>query len=95
MSDPIHSPSHYTHGGIERADVVDALLTDAKLTGTVSWWWGNFLKYGTRWPFKGITPTERIQDLYKARECIDRTISAYEEDRSRASAHVAEMIGEQ
>lgn len=95
MSDPVHSPSHYTHGGFECADVVDALLTDAELAGPVSWWWGDFLKYGMRWPFKGITASERIQDLYKARECIDRTISAYEQDRARARARVAEMLGEQ
>ena len=89
-NDPVHHPSHYCHGDFETASVIDAILDDANLNGSINFWYGNFLKYAMRWPFKGQTPTERIRDLQKAIECAERTITAYEKDRARASAHVAE-----
>lgn len=94
MSDPVHSPSHYCHGGIECADMVEALLEDAKLDGNTSWWWGNLLKYAMRWPFKGGTPTECLRDLDKAEECLRRTREAYEKEDSRRRKRVAEMVGD-
>lgn len=92
--DPVHKPSHYCHGGFETADVVEAVLLDAELDGPTSWWYGNYLKYSLRWPFKGQTPSERIRDLDKADECLRRAKECYERDQVRKRARTRELMGD-
>jgi hypothetical protein len=65
-NDPINHPAHYTHGGIEAIDVIEAWELNYKL--------GNVLKYISRAPFK----ENYLQDLKKARWYLDREIDKYE-----------------
>ena len=43
--DPINHPAHYTHGGIETIDFIQAKLTPEEFRGYLK---GNILKYGSR-----------------------------------------------
>ena len=43
--DPINHPAHYTHGGIETIDFIQAKLTPEEFRGFLK---GNILKYGSR-----------------------------------------------
>jgi hypothetical protein len=54
----VHSPAHYTTGGIEVIDIIRAKLTRDQLIG---YYYGNVLKYMLRWQGKG-----GVQDLEKA-----------------------------
>lgn len=91
--DEVTRPSHYCHGGFETADVAEAVLKDAELDGPTAWWYGNYLKYALRWPFKGQTPSERIRDLDKAEECLRRTKECYERHVAARRKRAAETLG--
>ena len=73
IHDPVNHPSHYTQGGIECIDAIDAAIgshTDpvgAFLTGQV-------IKYCWRWPLK----SKPLEDLKKARFYLDRLIGRLE-----------------
>jgi len=56
--DRINSPSHYTQGGIEPLTYIVANKLDYRE--------GNIVKYVTRWPYKGVTDLEQLEDLLKA-----------------------------
>jgi hypothetical protein len=43
--DPVNHPTHYTHGGIETIDFIQAKLTPEEFRGFLK---GNILKYGSR-----------------------------------------------
>ena len=43
--DPVNHPTHYTHGGIETIDFIQAKLTPEEFRGYLK---GNILKYGSR-----------------------------------------------
>jgi hypothetical protein len=45
QSDPVNHPAHYTHGGIETIDFIQAKLTPEEFRGYLK---GNILKYGSR-----------------------------------------------
>lgn len=62
MSDIVAHPSHYTHGGIECIDAIEAWKLGFHL--------GNVVKYIVRADHKG-TP---LEDLQKARWYLDREI---------------------
>lgn len=59
-SDPVHHPDHYTSGGIESIDYINAKLSPEAFQGFCL---GNVLKYVGRAGKKG---DERTQDLEKA-----------------------------
>lgn len=63
MSDAIHSPTHYTHGGIETIDYIEAKGLNYHL--------GNAVKYISRAGHK----QDALEDLKKARWYIDREIA--------------------
>ena len=65
--DPVNSPSHYTHGGIECIDAIDAMLGR---DGSMYAYEANVLKYLWRWRYKG-----GVESLRKARWYIDRLIN--------------------
>lgn len=75
--DNVNSPSHYTQGGIECIDAIEAAIgthtdpTGAFLTGQV-------IRYIWRWPFK-VKP---LEDLKKARWYLNRLIARYEEKQA-------------
>lgn len=68
----VDHPVHYTHGGIECLDAIEAALSSqdnpyqAFLTGQV-------LKYMWRWPMKN-----RLEDCRKAKFYLDRLIAELE-----------------
>lgn len=73
VDDPVHHPSHYFRGGIECREVERALLGDSCVHGIHALLWMDALEYLWRWDKKG-----GVQDLRKARECIDSLIEEVE-----------------
>ena len=71
QQDMVNHPSHYTQGGIECIDALEAATTG--LTGIEAVCTANAIKYLWRWKSKGGK-----QDLEKARWYIDRMISKLE-----------------
>lgn len=61
-SDPVNHPAHYTHGGIEVIDAIEAWKLNYHL--------GNVVKYVARADHKGTA----IQDLQKAAWYLNREI---------------------
>ena len=59
MSDKVNSPSHYTHGGIEAIDYIEAKLTPEEFEGYLL---GSALKYLSRVGKKGCA----FEDVEKA-----------------------------
>ena len=62
MSDPNHVPAHYTKGGIDPLEF--------SMSNNLGFAEGNIIKYVYRYDLKG-----GVQDLLKARECLDRLIA--------------------
>ena len=62
MPDPVNHPAHYTAGGIETIDFIEAKGLGYNL--------GNVVKYITRADHKG----NRIEDLQKAKWYLEREI---------------------
>lgn len=62
--DPVNSPSHYQHGGIETIDIIRAMLTADEFRGYLK---GNIIKYRDRAPYKGKTD----EDYAKAKRYWD------------------------
>lgn len=67
MSDNVNHPSHYTRGGIECIDAIEAAVTG--LQGIEAVCTGNAIKYLWRWKQKN-----GVEDLKKALWYIDRLI---------------------
>lgn len=65
-NDPINQPYHYTKGGIEVLDFIEAWELDFAT--------GNVIKYVVRAPYKG----KELEDLKKARFYLDRLIARLE-----------------
>lgn len=65
--DPVNHPDHYTRGGIECIDVIQAVVTD--LPGKEAWLVGQIIKYVWRYRWKN-----GLEDLKKARFYLDRLI---------------------
>jgi hypothetical protein len=63
MSDPVDHPDHYTKGGVEAIDVIEAWELGFNL--------GNTVKYVSRAGRKG----DRMTDLKKALWYLEREIS--------------------
>ena len=68
-ADPVNRPTHYTRGGIECIDAIEASLDDAGFRGFLK---GNVLKY--LWRFEHNKAP--LQDLEKARWYLDRLIAS-------------------
>lgn len=68
MNDPIDHPAHYTRGGIETIDAIEAWELGFHL--------GNVVKYVARAGHKD--PSRRLEDLRKARWYLDRAIAREE-----------------
>jgi hypothetical protein len=69
--DLINHPPHYTSGGIEVIDYIDAKFTKEQLKGFLL---GNIIKYISRHPHKG-----GLSDLKKANWYLDKLIKITEE----------------
>ena len=68
MSDTVNHPAHYTAGGVECIDALQAATVG--LEGIEAVCTANAIKYLWRWKRKG-----GVEDLRKARWYIDRLIS--------------------
>ena len=64
-------PSHYTVGGVETLDVIEAKLSQSEFQGYCL---GNILKYLMRAGYKG----KQLEDLKKAQFYLNRMIDSYE-----------------
>ena len=73
--DVVNSPPHYTAGGIEAIDAIEAALSDEGFRGALK---ANVLKYLWRYEKKA----DPISDLRKARWYLDRLIAAQEKIRT-------------
>lgn len=71
MSDTINQPSHYTYGGIECIQAIEAAT--AELNGIEAVCTGNVIKYMWRWKRKN-----GIEDLKKANRYIQMLIDKLE-----------------
>jgi hypothetical protein len=71
--DPVNRPSHYTSGGIECIDALEASMTPIEYAGFLK---GQVFKYIWRYRLKG-KPSE---DLKKARYYLDRLIQITEKE---------------
>ena len=73
MSDNVNHPAHYTHGGVECIDAIEAAVSE--LSGIEAVCTGNAIKYLWRWKRKN-----GVEDLKKARWYIDRLIAEREKN---------------
>lgn len=71
MADKVNHPSHYTQGGIECIDALEAATINLK--GIEAVCTANAIKYLWRWKEKG-----GIEDLEKSKWYIDRLIKKAE-----------------
>ena len=67
-NDPVNHPSHYTQGGIECIDAIEAACTG--LDGQEGYLVGQVIKYIWRWKHKN-----GLQDLEKAKWYLERLIA--------------------
>lgn len=70
--DPVNHPTHYTRGGIECIDAIEAALS-SQTDPVAAFLTGQSLKYLWRWPIKN-----GLEDLRKARWYLDRLIKRME-----------------
>jgi len=68
-SDPVNSPSHYNHKGVEAIAAIEASMTDEEFQGYLK---GNCMKYMWRYKYKG----KPVEDLKKAQWYLDKLIAS-------------------
>jgi len=68
MTDNVNHPEHYTKGGVECIDAIEAALSSMP-DPVAAYLTGQAIKYLWRWPHKG-----GVEDLRKARWYLDRLI---------------------
>lgn len=66
-NDPVNHPAHYTQGGVECIDAINAAVSH--LDGYEAWLTGSVIKYLWRWKLKN-----GIEDLKKAQFYLNRLI---------------------
>jgi hypothetical protein len=71
--DNVNHPSHYTQGGIETIDYLQAKMTQEQFEGYLL---GNVLKYVSRYPHKNGT-----EDLKKAQWYLSKLIGVKENEK--------------
>lgn len=74
MTDNVNHPSHYTQGGIECLDAIEASMP---AEGFQDYCQGNILKYIWRYRFKN-----GVEDLKKAQFYLDRMIKSVENNQT-------------
>ena len=71
VNDQVNHPYHYTQGGIECIEALEAAMSEDAFKGYCK---GNILKYLWRYESKG----NPIQDLLKAQWYLERLIQKHE-----------------
>ena len=74
--DPVNHPSHYTQGGIECIEAIEAACTG--LSGEEGYYVGQVIKYIWRWKHKN-----GLQDLKKAQWYLDHLVDKIEYGNSQ------------
>ena len=75
LGDPVKAPAHYAGDGVITCkDALKSMLTNSKLSPIQGYWLGCLFKYVWRFEHKN-----GIQDLEKARECLDMLIQEVKE----------------
>lgn len=69
VNDAVNHPSHYTYGGIECIDVIEAVVSEIP-NGLCAFLTGQVIKYIYRWTHKD----KPVEDLKKCRFYLDRLI---------------------
>lgn len=82
--DPVNHPSHYTQGGVECIDAIQAAVSN--LSGPEAWLTGSAIKYLWRWKMKN-----GLEDLQKAQFYLDRLINLVDEDETRRKVDAMRM----
>lgn len=82
--DPVNHPSHYTQGGVECIDAIQAAVSN--LSGPEAWLTGSAIKYLWRWKMKN-----GLEDLQKAQFYLDRLIKLVDEDETRRKVDAMRM----
>lgn len=81
LFDEVKRPFHYDGDGkISCMDALKSMMYAVDMDPVVAYWWGCAFKYLWRWPNKN-----GVQDLKKARQCIDYLIKEAEENEHRGS----------
>ena len=76
LFDDVKRPFHYEGDGkISCMDAMKSMMHAIDATPPMIYWWGCAFKYLWRWPHKN-----EVQDLKKARQCIDYLIKEVEEN---------------
>ena len=73
--DSVNSPKHYTSGGIEAIDYIQAKLGD---DGCIAYCLGNVLKYVSRAGKKDIA--NELEDLKKAQWYLNKAVAISNKD---------------
>lgn len=76
MSDAVEHPEHYSgDGGVECMDAMRSMMSGElyALPPFAAYWWGCAFKYLWRWRRKN-----GVEDLKKARQCIDYLVEEIE-----------------
>lgn len=79
--DAVNHPAHYTAGGVECIDAIEAALT-CQQDPCHAWLTGQVIKYLWRWPMKGGVEDLRKSEFYLKR-LIGKIESADHRDRRR------------
>ena len=72
MNDSVNHPSHYTQGGIECLDAIEASMSQKEFQAYLK---GNIIKYLWRYEFKN-----GLEDVKKAQFYLNRMIESIEKE---------------
>lgn len=76
MFDDVKRPFHYEGDGlITCMDAMESMMYATDIKAHIAYWWGCAFKYLWRWPNKN-----GVEDLKKARQCIDYLIKILEKE---------------
>ena len=81
MNDNVNHPAHYTQGGIECIDAIEAAVTG--LTGSEAVWTAQIIRYIWRWKRKN-----GAEDLRKAEFYLKRLIETVERKQNVPPAEI-------
>ena len=74
MTDPVNHPDHYTQGGIECIDAIQASMSHEEFLGYLK---GNEIKYIWRYRNKG----KEVEDLQKANWYLTKLIDTVRDSK--------------
>ena len=75
--DNVNHPLHYTQGGIETIDYIEAKMTKEQFKGYLK---GNVIKYISRFEYKNT-----VEDLQKAKWYINKLIEVINNEQTNST----------